>query len=74
LSRVLRWALVVCCICAAIALGAAAWYRLSQFDGAVERLAESAARGEFDEQRTAVLSLSPSTISITLSRSGAPFC
>jgi hypothetical protein len=57
LSRVLRWALVVCCICAAIALGAAAWYRLSQFDGAVERLAESAARGEFDEQRTAVLSL-----------------
>ena len=26
-------------------------------DGAVERLAESAARGEFDEQRTAVLSL-----------------
>jgi hypothetical protein len=30
LSRMLRWALVVCCICAAIALGAAAWYRLSQ--------------------------------------------
>ena len=30
MSRVLRWALVVCCICAAIALGAAAWYRLSQ--------------------------------------------
>jgi uncharacterized protein len=30
LSRVLRWTLVVCCICAAIALGAAAWYRLSQ--------------------------------------------
>jgi len=30
LSRVLRWALVVCCVCAAIALGAAAWYRLSQ--------------------------------------------
>ena len=57
MSRVLRWALVVCCICAAIALGPAAWYRLSQFDGAVERLAESAARGEFDEQRTAVLSL-----------------
>ena len=30
MSRVLRWTLVVCCICAAIALGAAAWYRLSQ--------------------------------------------
>jgi hypothetical protein len=43
-------------------------------DGAVERLAESAARGEFDEQRTAVLSLSPSTISTTLSPGGARFC
>jgi TRAP transporter TAXI family solute receptor len=31
-------------------------------DGAVERLAESAARGEFDEQRTAVLSLAISYI------------
>jgi uncharacterized protein len=30
LSRVLRWALVVCCVCVAIALGAAAWYRLSR--------------------------------------------
>jgi TRAP transporter TAXI family solute receptor len=30
MSRVLRWALVVCCACAAVALGAAAWYRLSQ--------------------------------------------
>ena len=26
----LRWALVVCCVCVAIALGAAAWYRLSR--------------------------------------------
>jgi uncharacterized protein len=30
LSRILRWALVVCCVCVAIALGAAAWYRLSR--------------------------------------------
>ena len=30
MSRILRWALVVCCACVAIALGAAAWFRLSQ--------------------------------------------
>ena len=30
MSRILRWALVVCCVCVAIALGAAAWYRLSR--------------------------------------------
>ncbi|MDF2766533.1 MAG: transporter solute receptor, family [Rhodospirillales bacterium] len=30
MSRILRWALVVCCACVAIALGAAAWHRLSR--------------------------------------------
>ena len=30
MSRILRWALVVCCVCVAIALGATAWYRLSR--------------------------------------------
>jgi TRAP transporter TAXI family solute receptor len=30
LSKALRWVVVVCCACAAIALAVAAWYRLSQ--------------------------------------------
>lgn len=30
MSRILRWALVVCCACVATALGVAAWYRLSR--------------------------------------------
>ena len=30
MSRILRWTLVVCCVSVAIALGVAAWYRLSR--------------------------------------------
>jgi TRAP transporter TAXI family solute receptor len=40
-------------------------------DGAVERLAESAARGEFDEHRTAVLSLAINYIDHLLAERGA---